>query len=147
MLPGIHQWWFKSTFQLKKISQSRLGVSLHALYCNMQTKHFVISYCRECLLSPGVRVGKKRKKKFRAAKQRASTAIACEAREGERDMKKRTESIFWPYVARQRLRVCALSLTGLGDGCVTAGRAGCMSCSQISDTPRGMLRKEAGLMG
>ncbi len=67
--------------------------------------------------------------------------------EREREMKKRTESIFWPYVARQHLRVCALSLTGLGDGCVTAGRAGCMSCSQISDTPRGMLRKEAGLMG
>lgn len=62
-------------------------------------------------------------------------------------MKKRADSTFWPYAAHQRLGVCALSLTGSGDGCAAAGQAGCVSCSQISDTPRELLRREVGLMG
>lgn len=64
----------------------------------------------------------------------------------ERD-KNRAGSTFWPYVVCQRLGVCTFSLTRPGDWCVTAGQAGCMSCSQISYNLRGLLRKEAGLVG
>lgn len=127
-----------------KRAEANPGKESPGIYYTMQTKQWLISYHTEHFASSEIE--RSRKKKVCAVKQRASTVIALWSKSG-RETKNRPGSTFWPYVVCQHLGVCEFSLTRLGDGCVTAGQAGCMSCSQISDNLRGLLRKEVGFMG
>lgn len=81
----------------------------------------------------------KRQKKGRT-KQTTSSVIACEARAGQRWERgqKAPFGHMWPVLG-------FVHSAGARDGCVTAGQAGCMSCSKMPGG--GKLRKGVGLMG